>query len=92
MTAEEQGEREKAEAEALIAATPNFVGVEKVRVELGEDHTGEPAMWIVFQLRPGATVDGGWVEAFSDYSTKLCLKLLHSGLTRFPYTRLEPVA
>jgi hypothetical protein len=91
-TAEDQGEQEKAAAEAIIAATPNFIGVDNVHVELGEDHAGDPSMWLVFHLRPGLTPDESWVRAFSDYSTKLGLKLIHSGLTRFPYTRLEPAA
>ena len=89
---EEQGEREKTSAEELIAATDPFPGVESVRVELGEDHTGDPSMWLIFRIRPGSQVDESWIQAFSEYSTKLSLKLIHSGLTRFPYTRLEPAA
>jgi hypothetical protein len=92
MTEEQQGELEKAAAEALIAETPQFLGVEAVRVELGDDHTGDPSMWIVFKLRSDLVVDEPWVKAFSEYSTKLGLKLIHSGLSRFPYTRLEPAA
>jgi hypothetical protein len=90
--AEEQGEYEKTTAEGLIATTQPFTGVESVRVELGVDHTGDPSMWLVFRLRPGLNVDAPWVRAFSEYSTKLSLKLIHSGLTRFPYTRLESAA
>jgi hypothetical protein len=90
--AEQQDEHEKATAEELIATTQPFPGVESVRVELGEDHTGDPSMWLIFRIRPGSEVDETWIRAFSEYSTKLGLKLIHSGLTRFPYTRLEPAA
>jgi hypothetical protein len=91
-TTEQVGEQEKAKAEAMIAATPAFGGVEAVSVELGEDHTGDPSMWIIFRLRAGFKTDDAWFREFSDYSTQLSLKLLHSGLTRFPYTRLESAA
>jgi hypothetical protein len=92
MTGEGQDEQEKAAAEALIAASPKFPGIETISVELGEDHTGDPSMWLVFRIRPDQNVDEPWIRAFSDYSTKLGLKLIHSGITRFPYTRLEPAA
>lgn len=89
---EDDGQQEKAKAEALIAETPIFDGVDRIHVELGEDHDGDPSMWLVFHLRPGLNVDVSWIRAYNDYSTKLGLKLIHSGLARFPYTRLEPAA
>ena len=89
---EHNGEEEKAAAEALIAADPKFPGIESTHVELGADHTGDPSMWIVFHHDPDLTVDESWIQAFSEYSTKLSLKLIHSGLQRFSYTRLQPAA
>lgn len=86
---EEKGEQERVAAEQFIAANPPFAGVESVRVELGEDHSGDPSIWLVFRLRPGLEGDEAWVKAFTDYSTRLTLNLLSSGLSRFPYTRLE---
>ncbi len=91
-TSDQQDEHERNAAESLIAETPRFDGVDTVRIELGTDHTGDPSMWIVFQLQPGLAVDASWVKAFNEYTTKLSLKLLHNGLTRFPYTRLEQAA
>lgn len=93
MTAtEELGEREKQAAEAIIATTQPFTGVENIRVELGEDHSGDPSMWLVFRLRHDLQADEDWVKSFSTYSTDLTLKLLQSGLTRFPYRRMERAA
>ena len=91
-TVEEQGELEKAAAEKILAADPNFPGIEATTVELGDDHTGDPAMWVVFHLRQGFEPDTSWIESFSDYSTKTVLRLLDGGLSRFPYTRLESAA
>lgn len=92
MTAQDTGEQEKAAAEAIIASLPRFDGVERVHIELGEDHSGDPSMWLVFHLRPDLDADDNWIASFSEYSTKLGLVLLRSGITRFPYTRLEPAA
>jgi hypothetical protein len=88
-TVEEQGELEKAAAEKILAAEPKFPEIVSTTVELGDDHTGDPAMWIVFHVRQGFEPDEAWVHGFSPYATKVSLKLLHSGLKRFPYTRLK---
>jgi hypothetical protein len=90
-TADEQGEQEKLQAQAIIAATP-FEGVESVRIELGDDHTGDPSMWIFFTMNRELKAEHGWIQAFSKYHTRLALKLLHSGLTRFPYIRFKLAA
>ncbi len=91
-TMDDNAQLEKQKAEELIASAPAFAGVESVRVELGEDHSGEPSLWLVFKLRPELQADDSWFRAYIEYSNRLSLKLIHSGLTRFPYTRLESAA
>jgi hypothetical protein len=83
---------EKEKAEQFIAETPLMDGIENVRVELGEDHTGDPAMWLVFRLRPDLNFDQEMARRFNEYAAVIQTKILHSGLTRFPYTRLEQAA
>jgi hypothetical protein len=83
---------EKEKAEQFIAETPLMEGVENVRVELGEDQTGDPAMWLVFRLRPDLNFDMETARRFNEYAAVIQTKILHSGLTRFPYTRLEQAA
>ena len=83
---------EKEKAEQFIAETPLMDGIENVRVELGEDHTGDPAMWLVFRLRPNFNFDQEMARRFNEYAAVIQTKILHSGLTRFPYTRLEQAA
>lgn len=91
--AEDQGQFEREQAERFIAETPMPEGVQAVRVELGTDHTGDPAMWLVFSLgRDLDFADGATLNKFLDYSALLQTKILHSGLVRFPYTRLEKAA
>jgi len=91
-TTEEQDELEKAKAEQFIAETPRMPGVEDVRVELGEDHTGDPAMWLVFRLAPDLKFDRVSAREFNEYAGVIQTKILHSGLIRFPYTRVERAA
>ena len=76
-------------AEEFIHETPRMDGIEDVRVELGEDHTGDPAMWLVFRLRHGLNFDMEMAKRFNEYAAIIQTKILHSGITRFPYTRLE---
>ena len=90
--AEDQGQLEKAKAEQIIADTPSMDGVESVSVELGDDQTGDPAMWLVFYLRHDMVADKQWHERFSEYSRQIDMRIIDSGLTRFPYTRLRRAA
>jgi hypothetical protein len=89
----ERDQLEKEKAEQFIAETPMLDGVEAVRVELGTDHTGDPAMWLVIRLKRDLDFqDDATLNKFLDYTAVLQTKILHSGLTRFPYTRLEQAA
>jgi hypothetical protein len=89
---EDQGQLEKRAAEQIIAETPLMDGLESITVELGDDHTGEPAMWLVCYMRPDLKVDDSWLRRLNEYSNRLGLKIIDSGLTRFPYTRLRRAA
>ena len=87
--AEDQDLMEKAKAEQFIAETPMMEGIESTRVELGEDHTGDPVMWLVFRLRPDLNFDMEMARRFNEYAAIIQTKILHGGLKRFPHTRLE---
>jgi len=89
---EEQGQLEKEKAEQIIADTPLMDGIESITVELGDDHTGDPAMWLVFHMRRDLNADDQWLRRLNEYSGQLGMKIIHSGLTRFPYTRLRRAA
>jgi hypothetical protein len=83
---------EKEQAERFIAETPMIEGVEDVRVELGEDHDGDPAMWLVFRLRSDLDLNRETVKHFNEYAGVIQTKILNGGLVRFPYVRLERAA
>lgn len=89
---EEQGQLEKQRAEQIIAETPPMDGIESISVELGEDFGGDPAMWLVFHMKRDVEANDEWLTRLNEYSQKLGLKIIHSGLKRFPYTRLRRAA
>jgi len=86
---DEQGQLEKEKAEQIIADTSLMDGIESISVELGDDNTGDPAMWLVFHMRHDLEPDDEWFKRFNEYSGQLDMRIIHSGLTRFPYTRLR---
>ncbi len=92
MSVDEQAQVEVSKAEQFISEIPMFPGVESVRVEVGDDSAGDQAMWLVFRLQPEVHVDPEWAGQFSKYAAAIQTKILHSGLSRFPYTRLERAA
>lgn len=88
----EKDQIEKETAEQIIAATPLMNGVERITVELGDDHSGDPAMWLIFHLEAGLNADEPWLIRFNEFSGLLGQRMIDSGLTRFPYTRLRNAA
>jgi hypothetical protein len=88
----DEAQFEKTKAEQLIAETPLAEGIDSISVELGEDHDGDPSMWLVFRLRDISGEDWEAVRRLNDFAAVLQTKILHSGLTRFPYTRWEQAA
>ena len=89
---DEQDRLEKAKAEQLAAETPLFEGIKSISIELGDDQTGDPAMWLVFHLTDDLVADRAWIKRFQPYARDMQFKILHSGLTRFPYTRFQQAA
>jgi hypothetical protein len=89
---EEQDQLEKQRAEQIIADTPLLDGIESISVELGDDQSGDPAMWLVFHMRHDLEADDEWLRRLNKYAHLLGMRIIHSGLTRFPYTRLRRAA
>jgi len=89
---DEQDQLEKEKAEQIIADTPLMDGIESVSIELGDDQSGDPAMWLVFHLQRDLQADDPWLKRFNEYSSKIDMRIIDSGLTRFPYTRLRQAA
>ena len=91
-TTQAQDELELRKAEEFIAETPKLDGIESIRVNLDEDWSGDPAMYLIFSVRRDFNADREWIKRFVDYAGIIQTKILHGGLTRFPYARLEDAA
>lgn len=63
-----------------------------MRVELEDDWSGDPAMYLVFSLRRDLDAKREWMSRFIDYSGIIQTKIFHIGLKHFPYTRREDAA
>jgi hypothetical protein len=92
--AEDEGQLEKAAAEQIIANTPLIDGIESVTVELGQDHDGDPALWLVFHMRQNLDLGpkDPWFDPFNEFSNQIGMRIIDSGFTRFPYIRLRAPA
>lgn len=86
---EQTGLNEKARAEHLIEAAPALPEVESFEVRLDEDWTGDPSLYITFRIKPDTVFDKNFYKRFNSYSNSVSFSILHSGISRFPYTRLE---
>ena len=91
-TAEDEAQLEKAQAEQIISDTPLFEGVQSITVELGYDHDSDPAMWLIFHLDRGVDLTDDWHRRFGEFKQSLSMRIIHSGLKRFPYSRLRNAA
>jgi hypothetical protein len=49
-------------------------------------------MWLVFHMLRDLEPDDQWLKRLNEYSHQLGIRIIHSGLIRFPYTRLRPAA
>ncbi len=83
---------DKAKAEELISTIPLIPEVESIDVELYTDHTGDAAFRLIFNVRKDVKVDREFMRHFLKFSFIVETAILHSGIDRFPYTRIKQAA
>jgi hypothetical protein len=86
------GLAEKAKAEELVASVPPMPEVESVDVRLYDDYSGEAALYLTFHIKSGALYDDAFFLRFNQYKHHVRTKILNSGISRFPYARLQEAA
>ena len=64
-------------------------GVQKLEVELGEDSTGQPAVWIWFLIQPSFDPTKDWLARINDFARKVKTAIFDAGVERVPYVRLR---
>ena len=67
-------------------------GVRKLEVELGEDSTGEPAVWIWFLIQPGFEPTKDRLARINDFARKVKTAISDAGVERVSYVRLRSAA
>ena len=92
MSLEIEGHAEKRQAEEIIASTPKMPGIDSVSVGLGSDWSGDPSLNLTFLLQHDCVIDDDFARRFVDYSASVVDKILQSGVSRFPYTRVKRAA
>lgn len=78
--------------EAILKATPLPPEIESMSIELKNDHTGVPSMYLSFEVRGDVDLGAEKIDQLSRYMTGIVDKLLRSGISRFPYASLDQAA
>ncbi len=65
--------------------------VKKYRVEIGEDHTGDPALWIYLGVTKDNSPSRQKVVALRKFADEVERQVLAKKLSRWPYVRIEEV-
>lgn len=85
-------EEEQAKADELLAELDLPPEISSVRAELAEDSSGETALWVVLHLAPNAVKARSDIKKITDFAGDVQVRLLHSGISAFPYIKLEEAA
>lgn len=90
--AEDTALAEKQQAQQLISSMKLMSELQEVHVETGSDWTGDPALYLTFRMKHDVDIDTELIKRFTKFAGEVQTRLLHSGIRRFPYTRLEQAA
>jgi len=91
-TTDEQDQLEKEKARQIVAEVPLIPEVQSIDVELYTDNTGDPALQLIFRIKPEVEVDGTFIKRFNTFAATVQTRILHSDIPRFPYARIRQVA
>ena len=93
MTATEQsGLEEKAQAERVIATLPKLPEIDSFNVRLDNDWSGDPSLYVTFQIRPGADYNLDFYKRFGEFRMSVINAVFGPDMTRFPYISFEEAA
>ncbi len=85
-----QHDKEKAEHVLKTLELPEEI--ERVTVEPGFDHDGDPAIRVKLWIRTGLEFDPVIAERLNQFSTSVQFALLDGALSAYPYTTLAQAA
>lgn len=85
-------EAQKDQAQNILRRLQLPPEISDIDVRLGTDTSGEPALWLVFHVRPGIETGKSEVEKLTRFTYEVQSKIFDDGILLFPYTVLEQAA
>lgn len=89
-TSSEEQERER--VRQVLDGFPLPPEIADVTIEMGNDSTGDPALWLHFNLKTEIQIKGEQITRLSRFIGEVQSSLLQSGISRFPYAYLDEAA
>ena len=86
---ENTADAERAQAEAILAEVELLPEVREMRCEFMESSGGDPALKIVGVLKSKLALNEHEIKKIAGFISTVQMKLIHSGITRFPYPEVE---
>lgn len=83
---------DQARAKAILDETPLPPELSTVTIELKDDYSGDPAMYLSFHVKDEVKLEDEHIARLSRYMMDVADRLLRSGVSRFPYVSLDQAA
>lgn len=83
---------EIAAVKQLVKKHPRPASVREVQIELGEDSTGDPAVWISLIVDEDLNPSRAKLEELNAFSDTITSEILKHDPRRFPYVRYRAAA
>ena len=77
--------------DSVLAQLSRPDGVRMPRLEFGEDHTHDPAVWLTFPVDVRIALTNKRIKELADFSSGVSRRLYDAGIQRIPYVRLSEV-
>jgi hypothetical protein len=94
MTIEQQNTRQEEErlARQILAGLSLPPEIERVEIELKDDSSGTPALFLSFVVTPDSKLTPESTPRLSRFMFDVAKEFLRSGIPRFPYVSLDQAA
>lgn len=85
-------QEDQTRAKEILSKFPLPPEVCDVVMEFKDDSSGQPSLYLSFQVKPGAVLDKPSIARISRYMSGILDQLLRSGISRFPNASLDEAA
>jgi hypothetical protein len=85
-------EEDQSRTTQILNESPLPPEIFDVAMDFKNDSSGEPSIYLSFQVKPGVVLDKESIARISRYMSGVLDRLLRSGISRFPYASLDEAA